>query len=57
MMAGEREGYTNEDIAKKIGEENYSRFLYMWGLNVVCGLKLKVIVNDDKNGHLFTCEK
>ncbi len=57
MMGRGRVGYTNEDIAKKIGEEDYSKLLFKWGLNVVCGLKLKVIVSDDKNGHLFVCEK
>jgi len=57
MMGRERLGYTNKDIENKIGEEEYSKLLHIWGLNVVCGLKLKVIVNDDMNGHLFKYEK
>ena len=50
-------GYTNADVERKLGEKDYTLLLNKWGLNVVCGLKLKVIVNDDKNGHLFMCVK
>ena len=51
------EEYTNEDIKKKIGEKDFKLLLNKWGLNVVCALKLKIIGNDDKNGHLFIEEK
>ena len=51
-LVGGRE-YTNEDIKTQIDNTSYKRLLIKWGLNVVCGLKLKVIVNDEMNGHLF----
>jgi hypothetical protein len=56
-IMGNEKGYTNADVEKNIGKKDYCRLLNKWGLNVVCGLKLKVIVNDDKNGHLFMCVK
>jgi hypothetical protein len=49
--------YTNEDIKKKIGEKDYQKLLNKWGLNVVCGLKLKVFSNDNNNGHSFMIVK
>jgi hypothetical protein len=45
--------YTNEDIKEQIGDTLYRLLLNKWGLNVVCGLKLKVIENNEMNGHLF----
>jgi len=51
-LVGEKE-YTNEDIKEQIGDTLYRLLLNKWGLNVVCGLKLKVIENNEMNGHLF----
>jgi hypothetical protein len=56
-IMGNEKGFTNADVEKNIGKKDYCRLLNKWGLNVVCGLKLKVIVSDDKNGHLFICVK
>jgi len=56
-MVGGKEKYDNDDIEKKIGKKDFKLLLNKWGLNVVCGLKLKVINNDNTNGHLFISEK
>jgi len=55
-MVGGKE-YDNNDIQKKIGKKDFKLLLNKWGLNVVCGLKLKVINNDNMNGHQFISEK
>ena len=55
-MVGGKE-YDNNDIQNKIGKKDFKLISWLWGLNVVCGLKLKVINNDNMNGHQFISEK
>ena len=45
--------YDNEFLKRKMGENNFKKFLAKWSINVICGLKLGVIKNDDMNGYLF----
>jgi hypothetical protein len=45
--------YDNEFLERKMGEKNFLKFLAKWSRNVICGLKLGVIKNDDMNGYLF----
>lgn len=55
-IVGDKE-YDNDDIEKKIGKKDFKLLLNKWGLNVICGLKLKVINNDNMNGHQFMYER
>ena len=43
--------WTGEDLKRVLGEEEYKKFCSKWLINVVCGLKLKLIQNDEMNGH------
>ena len=36
-----------------MGEKDFKQFLAKWSINVICGLKLGVIKNDNMNGYLF----
>ena len=45
--------YDNEFLERKMGEKNFIKFLAKWSRNVICGLKLGVIKNDEMNGYLF----
>jgi hypothetical protein len=45
--------YDNEFLERKMGEKNFLKFLAKWSRNVICGLKLGVIKNDEMNGYLF----
>jgi hypothetical protein len=46
-------GYTDDDLINNMGNEKYKKFTTKWTLNVICALKLKLIKNDDKNGHFY----
>jgi len=45
--------YDNEFFKRKMGEKDFKKFLAKWSINVICGLKLGVIKNDEMNGYLF----
>ena len=49
---GERE-WDGEDLKRLLGQTDYNKFVTKWSINVVAGLKLNVIKNDEMNGHLF----
>lgn len=46
-------GWCGEDLKRIIGDEDFARFCTKWLINVVCGLKLKLIKNDEMNGHQY----
>jgi len=46
--------YDNEFFKRTMGKEKFKKFLAKWSINVICGLKLGVIKNDEMNGYLFT---
>jgi hypothetical protein len=45
--------YDGEYLKSKIGLEKYKKLLSKWSINIISGLKLGVIKNDDMNGYLF----
>ena len=45
--------YDNEFFKRKMGEKAFKQFLSKWSINVICGLKLGVIKNDEMNGYLI----
>lgn len=45
--------WDGEDLKRLLGPTEYKNFVTKWSINVVSGLKLNVIKNDEKNGHLF----
>ena len=45
--------YDGEYIKSKIGLEKYKKLLSKWSINIISGLKLGVIKNDEMNGYLF----
>lgn len=40
------------DLQRILGVTDYNKFINKWGLNVICGLKLKVFKDDEMNGSL-----
>jgi hypothetical protein len=46
-------GYDMKIFQKKIGKDDYSKLCKKWALNIVCALKLKLIVVDDNNGSIY----
>jgi hypothetical protein len=46
-------GYTDDDLINNMGEAKYKNFVFKWTINVICALKLKLIKNDNNNGHLY----
>lgn len=49
--------WDSEDLKRLLGETDYNKFVTKWSINIVSGLKLNVIKNDEMNGHLFIGEK
>ena len=45
--------WNGEDLKRLLGETDYLKFVTKWSINVVSGLKLNVIKNDEMNGHQF----
>jgi len=49
--------WNGQDLKRLLGQTDYNRFVTKWSINVVSGLKLNVIKNDEMNGHLFIRER
>jgi hypothetical protein len=45
--------YTGEDLKRILGATECAQFMNKWGMNVICGLKLKIFKDDDMNGSLI----
>lgn len=49
--------WNGQDLKTLLGQTDYNKFVTKWSINVVSGLKLNVIKNDEMNGHLFIRER
>jgi hypothetical protein len=44
--------WNGEDLKQTLGEEQYYKFCRKWLINIISALKLKLIDNNNNNGHL-----
>jgi hypothetical protein len=45
--------YNGEDLKNILGQDEFIKFCTKWLINVVSALKLKIINDDNNNGHLI----